>query len=150
MNTLVGLHSARILLKRFRVAVLTVTVACGAAQSAFGQGQNQPARSSIDDAELVIQWRQLQNSSVSVEGDFWCQNDTACEFLPRPELGRAARVDIKRLSYADKYNLVLYCHGSCRIIVRGVVTEDALIASEIYDLWGEIAMQRSLRGLTGS
>jgi hypothetical protein len=142
------LRGFRTLTKILSIAVLAIVIFCGGLHDASGEDRGRPAGPSIDDAELIINWDHYQGTTVSVDGEFWCLDEHSCEFVPRPELGRVVNVNIDFLPGGSKYDLVLYCHDACRLIIRGHVSRNDVMASDMFDAWGNIEMRRRWRGVS--
>jgi hypothetical protein len=101
---------------------------------------------SVDGVELVVNWKVHFDTAVSVLDDVSCGVHDCTLY---PDYVRAAiKINIDELPAQQKADLVRFCQDSCRITVRGRVTDESLVALAVVDTYANIERYRRLRGFS--
>jgi hypothetical protein len=90
--------------------------------------------STIEVADLAINWNLYRNTTVAVRGSFQCASEDYCAFARSPELRMSVVVDISTLPAPARRHLILDCRHGCDVIVVGNVDYDDIFALDVSDV----------------
>ena len=90
--------------------------------------------STIEVADLAINWNLYRDTTVAVHGSFRCASEDYCAFARSPELRMSVVVDISTLPAPARRHLILECNDGCDVIVMGNVDYDDIFALNVSDV----------------
>ena len=137
MNKVAAMRASTV---RVGWAIARSAAACmwfAAIPAAHGQDRPVQAGSAIRLQDIVLDWRQYEGQSITVDGQLQCRNEFTCYFVSPQYVRTEIAVDIAALPGPQKLAIVTGCHVSpCAVAVRGEALRGQMLAEEATGMAG--------------